>query len=143
MGNYIPIHGNKNNPVILVSGILGIGDSSKTRLFYNKYIANLQIVERNGGRLTLKVQSNNNGKVVVLSCLVMQAESQKITDDTASVFGRNVGAHWFSSNFNSGSDTIIIHETHVEDKDNDTWDSTIIDKGDILSISIIIFGYIE
>lgn len=143
MGNYIPIHGDKNNPVILVSGILGIGDSSKTRLFYNKYISNLEIVERNGGRLTLKVKSNNSGKVVVLSCLVMQAESEKITDDTASVFGRNVGAHWFSSNFNSGSDTIIIHETHVEDKDNDTWDSTIIDRGDILSISIIIFGYIE
>lgn len=143
MSNYITTSGDYNNPVVLASGVLGIGLSSKTKMFYNKNIKTLTIVERNGGRLIIKVESKDGRKVVVTSCLITQAESEAVNDGTASKWSRNVGAHWFAVNFNMGSDTVIIHETHVEDDDNDTWDTTIMDRTDISSISVIIFGYVE
>lgn len=141
MSNYIPLTGSQNNPVILASGILGIFDTSYTNMHYNKYISELKITERLGGRMKMQLLGKDSKKVYITGCVVSQAESQKIPRNTVSAFGRNVGAHWFSV-YLSGDDDILIHETHVEDEDNDTWDSTVLDREDILSISIIVFGYV-
>lgn len=142
MANYVPISGDYNNPVILASGILGIGDSSKTKMYYNKYISNITIRERNGGRMKIQIHTKDGRKPNISACLITQAESDSITDSTVSKWGRSVGAHYFSVNFWNNSDTITIHETHSEDQNNDTWDSTVIDESVISSISIIIFGYL-
>lgn len=141
MSNYIPISGTTQSSVILVSGTLGVFDTSYNNLHYNKYISELKITDRTGGRMKLTVVSKDEKRVVVTGCLVEQAESFRIKNDTVSILERNVGAHWFSVNLSS-DDVITIHETHPEDKDNDTWDSTVLDRDNILSLSIIVFGYL-
>lgn len=146
--DYILISGSKDCSVILACGLLINDNGVYSFDGYKNYFIDSVVQNYAGqGRLIIKLNGKDGRNVVLTGVYVQQGETNGVPYENEASSGRGAGAHWFSANLPTGflydKQSVIIHEIHQENTNNDSWESTMIQDTSIKSIMILIVGYVE
>lgn len=138
---YYPFQGDKTHNIVVCSGMIG-KNANKSKLHKHRYLSDVNITY-DGGRMTLEFVPTSGKKVTITNCAAQQGETASCNETgPASVKGRAFEGCWFSSNVDElTNDKVYIHEMHQGNANNDTWMSETINHNNLLSISVIVFGW--
>lgn len=144
---FVLISGSQDCSVILACGMLYNNNGNYTFDGYKNYYIE-EIAQRtiSGGLLTLNVIPILGKKVTITGVYVQQGDDVKIPYNTRSNSGRGSGGHWFSCNILEellNNQYIEINEFHQQKTNNDSWETNMIGNSEIISLQLLIVGYVE
>lgn len=146
-GDYVLLTGSKDCSVILISGVLTNDNGNYTFEGYKNYfIDSVRQVSLTYGKLSLELIPKSGKTVTYTGVYAQQGDDTKLPYGTERTSSRGSGAHWFASNIAQSylsPDYIVLHEIHQQKNNNDSWECTMIGSTEIISIQILVVGYVE